>query len=123
MFLYVAFPEVHTPLQVPQKFLDMYPTIDNVPRKKLSGKLLFFANFFHLNSLSAMVSAMDFAVGQIVASLKAFNIYDNSIIVFTSDVSAKRNFMAQIIRKIMKIVVSTGSFGYPSGFVALEDTI
>ena len=41
--------------------------------------------FFHYRLLSAMVSALDDAVGSIVQSLKDKKMYSNSIIVFTTD--------------------------------------
>ena len=61
----------------------------NKARKKLSGKFVHFEIFLFKLFFSAMVSALDSAVGDIVASLKTFNMYDNSIIVFTADVSEK----------------------------------
>ena len=38
---------------------------------------------------SAMVSALDIAIGRIVHKLKEEGMYDNSIILFSSDVSAQ----------------------------------
>ena len=39
-FLYLAFQSVHGPLQVPKKYIDMYPEIQNEARKYFSGRLI-----------------------------------------------------------------------------------
>ncbi|BFZ22838.1 hypothetical protein BsWGS_25876 [Bradybaena similaris] len=69
LFLYLPLQSVHTPLQVPQKYVDMYADIDYENRRNLSG----------------MVTAMDDAVGRVVAALKDKGIYDNTLIFFTAD--------------------------------------
>lgn len=56
-------------LQVPDNFLDMYPNEDNPDRRAMLG----------------MVSAVDDAVGQVVAALQTTGRYDNTLIVFSSD--------------------------------------
>lgn len=69
LFLNVAFQSVHSPLEVPQKFEDMYKNIKDKKRRIFSG----------------MVSALDEAVGQIIGHLKDYGFYDDSVIVFTTD--------------------------------------
>ncbi|KAA0186810.1 hypothetical protein HAZT_HAZT002131 [Hyalella azteca] len=69
LFLYVAFQSVHTPLQVPAQYSNLYSNISDHDRKIYLG----------------MVTAMDEAVGRIVTSLKETGHYDNSVIVFTTD--------------------------------------
>jgi arylsulfatase A-like enzyme len=66
--MYLAFQSVHSPLQAPQQYQNMYPN--------LTG------NYVMRN---AMVSAMDDQVGNITATLKATGQMENTIIVFTSD--------------------------------------
>ncbi|XP_077995097.1 arylsulfatase I-like [Glandiceps talaboti] len=69
MFLYLSFQSVHGPLQAPQKYIDMYPSIKNENRRiKL-----------------AMVTAMDDAVKNVVSALKDAGMSDNTLIVFSSD--------------------------------------
>nr|XP_045604443.1 uncharacterized protein LOC123762130 [Procambarus clarkii] len=69
MFLYLAFQSVHAPLQVPDNYTRPYAHIHDHDRRTFLG----------------MVSAMDEAVGRVVAALRATGHYHNSIIVFTTD--------------------------------------
>jgi len=68
-FLYLPTQSVHEPLQVPKKFEDMYSHIKNKARRVHSG----------------MVTALDAGIGHIVKALKDEGIFNNTIIVFTSD--------------------------------------
>ena len=68
LFLYVPFNGVHSPLQVPDEYLKPYENLKG-GRQKLAG----------------MLSAVDEAIGQIVAALEAKDIRDNTLIVFSSD--------------------------------------
>ena len=72
-FMYLPFQNVHGPLQVPVEYEELYPDIKNKKRK----------------TLSAMVSALDDAVGTIVRSLQETELIRNTIIVFSSDNGAK----------------------------------
>lgn len=67
-FLYLPFQGVHEPLQVPEKYLDMYP------KKTGNDKIK-----------AAMLTALDDAIGSIITTLKSTPLYTNTIIVFTSD--------------------------------------
>lgn len=69
MFLYLALQNPHGPLQVPRRYLDMYPEETNPKRKVFMG----------------MLSALDDAVQSVLDTLKETGHYDNSIIVFSSD--------------------------------------
>jgi len=70
LFLYVPFQSVHSPLEVPQVYQDLYSdVVDDVDRQKYLG----------------MVTAMDDAVGNITEALKDHDLYDNTVIVFFSD--------------------------------------
>ncbi|KAK3874492.1 hypothetical protein Pcinc_020577 [Petrolisthes cinctipes] len=69
MFLYLPFQSVHAPLQVPDNYTHPYSHIKNHARRIKLG----------------MVTAMDEAVGRVVAALKETGHYNNSIIVFTTD--------------------------------------
>ncbi|XP_076040503.1 arylsulfatase I-like [Oratosquilla oratoria] len=68
-FIYTAFQAIHDPCEVPENYIDKYPTTMSEERR----------------CLLAMVTALDEAVGEIVYTLKAENLYDNTIIVFSSD--------------------------------------
>lgn len=68
-FLYLAFNAVHTPLQTTEKYLARFPSIKDPMRQKYA----------------AMLSAMDDAIGQTLAALKAAGIEDNTLVLFFSD--------------------------------------
>jgi arylsulfatase A-like enzyme len=68
LFLYVPFNGVHGPLQVPEKYTQPYTALTGNRR-----------------TLAGMVSAVDEAIGQIVAALQARNLRDNTLIIFSSD--------------------------------------
>jgi len=74
LFLYFAQQAVHVgnenePLQAPKKYLDRLSYIGDEKRRTFAG----------------MVSALDESVRQIVTTLKKKGLYDNSIIIFTTD--------------------------------------
>ncbi len=67
-FLYLAFNGVHTPLQAPKKYVERFPN--------LSGKRQAYA---------AMLSAVDDAVGQVLAQVKANGQEQDTLVLFISD--------------------------------------
>lgn len=68
LFLYIPFNAPHTPLQVPPEYLEAYPN--------LQGKRRLYAD---------MVSALDEAVGQIVAAADRKGLRDNTLFIFSGD--------------------------------------
>jgi len=82
-FMYYASPLPHLPLQVPQKYVDKYVKKfgDEEP---YTGKA-YFPNRYPHAAYAAMISYLDMQVGEIVAKLKELGIYDNTLIIFTSD--------------------------------------
>ncbi len=67
-FLYVPFNAVHTPLQVPEKYLEPFKNL-KPQRQKYAG----------------MLAAMDEAVGQIVEAVEKAGVRSNTLFVFSSD--------------------------------------
>lgn len=67
-FLYVPFNGVHTPLQVPESYLEPY--------EKLQGQR---------RTLAGMLAAVDEAVGQIVAAVEKKGVRKQTLFVFSSD--------------------------------------
>eukprot|EP01065_Artemidia_motanka_P039729 TRINITY_DN4891_c0_g1_i1.p1 TRINITY_DN4891_c0_g1~~TRINITY_DN4891_c0_g1_i1.p1 ORF type:complete len:505 (+),score=170.84 TRINITY_DN4891_c0_g1_i1:72-1586(+) len=67
-FMYLPFQSVHAPLEAPEKYLKMYP--------RLSGSQ---------QVRTAMVTAMDDQVGEIVKTLADTQQTDRTVIVFTAD--------------------------------------
>lgn len=72
-FLNLWFYNVHTPLQAKQDKIDKYKAI--VDSTKLQKNPTY----------AAMVEHVDDAVGKVIAKLKSEGVYDNTIIIFTSD--------------------------------------
>jgi arylsulfatase A-like enzyme len=66
LFTYVSFQAVHSPLQAPQKYIDIYRNMKNRKRR----------------NYNAMVTAMDKSINQIVKSYKKFGFWDNTARVF-----------------------------------------
>ena len=69
LFLVHAFHLCHTPLQVPDAYLDNFSSVPNPTRRKYL----------------AMTKYMDDVVGQIVDSLKSEGLWENSLLLFMSD--------------------------------------
>jgi len=83
-FMYFATPVSHVPLQAPDSLVKYY-------RKKFGkedpylGDRGYFPNISPRATYAAMVSYLDMQVGQIVEKLKELNVFENTIIFFTSD--------------------------------------
>ncbi|WAR29522.1 ARSB-like protein [Mya arenaria] len=69
LYLYLPFQSVHVPLQVPERFENIYSNITTKDRRTYCG----------------MVSALDEAVGNITSALRDRGFMDNALIVFTTD--------------------------------------
>lgn len=67
-FLYLPFNAVHTPLQVPEKYLEPY--------SKLTGQRRTYAG---------MLSALDEAVGQVVAAVEKRGLRSETLFIFSAD--------------------------------------
>jgi arylsulfatase A-like enzyme len=68
-FLYFPFNAQHAPLQATKKYLDRFPKIEDEKRR----------------TFAAMMSAMDDAVGQVLAKVKEIGQEENTLIFFLSD--------------------------------------
>ncbi len=68
-FLYLAFNAAHTPLQVPQKYLDRFTTIPDQRRRRYAS----------------MLSAMDDAIGKTLEALRERNLDDKTLVIFLND--------------------------------------
>ena len=68
-FLYLPFNAQHAPLQATKKYLDRFPNIEDEKRR----------------TFAAMMSAMDDAVGRVLAKVKEMGQEENTLIFFFSD--------------------------------------
>ena len=82
-FLYYASPIPHLPLQAPQRWVDYYQKKLG-PEEPFTGKS-YFPNLTPRATYAAMISYLDEQVGDIVIQLKDLGIYDNTLIIFSSD--------------------------------------
>ncbi len=81
---YLSFYTVHTPIQANKEFRPLYDQIQ-VPDKRIplgEGESLLYQNNL---DYASMVTAMDKNVGRIVNNLKELDLWDNTILIFTSD--------------------------------------
>ena len=83
-FLYWSTPLPHVALQAPQRWVDHYVKKfgDETP---YDGKAGYFPHRYPHACYAAMVSYLDEQVGLLVQQLKARGIFDDTLIVFTSD--------------------------------------
>lgn len=83
-FLYYASPLPHLPLQVPQEFVDMYRDAfgDEEP---YIGNQSYFPNRYPRASYAAMITYLDYQLGALVGLLKEQGIYEETIIIVSSD--------------------------------------
>ncbi len=68
-FLYLAYNAPHAPMQVTQKYLDRFPSIEDEKRR----------------TYAAMVSAVDDGVGALLDKVEALGLEENTLIFFLSD--------------------------------------
>uniref|UniRef100_UPI0040477ED8 arylsulfatase n=1 Tax=Roseivirga sp. TaxID=1964215 RepID=UPI0040477ED8 len=83
-FMYYATPIPHLPIQVPQEYTDRYVKLwgDEAPYVGDNG---YFPNRYPKAAYAGMVTYLDDQVGEIVAKLKELGLYENTLIIFTSD--------------------------------------
>ena len=83
-FLYYASPLPHAPLQVPKPLIEKYKNLIGAEEPYLGDK----GYFPHRNpkaAYAAMIEYIDIQVAEIIQKLKDEGIYENTIIMFTSD--------------------------------------
>lgn len=82
-FMYYASPLPHVPLQVPTKFVNEYRKVFG-DEKPYTGKS-YFPTQYPNATYAAMISYLDMQIGELISELKKQGIYENTIIIFTSD--------------------------------------
>jgi arylsulfatase A-like enzyme len=82
-FLYWATPIPHVPLQAPDEWVQKYVEKFGSEEPYVTGN--YFPNRYPRATYAAMISYLDYNVGRLVELLKELGLYENTIIVFTSD--------------------------------------
>lgn len=77
-------PVPHVPLQAPKKWIDYYVKKFG-DEKPYLGESGYFPTRHPRATYAAMISYFDEQVGELIAELKRLGIYDNTLIIFTSD--------------------------------------
>ncbi len=126
-FLFVSISTPHFPHETaPQEFIDLYPIEKlqlppNVPDNQKQK------SFRELQGYYAHCTATDKAIGSIIGKTKKLNIYDNTIIVFTSDhgeMMGSHNFQPYMKHQpysesaVVPFLISYPGIGKNSGKVA-----
>lgn len=83
-FMYYATPIPHNPIQAPKKWVDYYVEKfgDEEP---YNGSIGYFPHRYPHAGYAAMVSYLDEQVGEIVTTLKQLGLYENTLVIFSSD--------------------------------------
>jgi arylsulfatase len=82
-FLYWATPIPHVPLQAPEEWVQKYVEKFGTEEPYLNGS--YFPSQNPRATYAAMISYLDYNVGKLVKLLKELGIYENTIIIFSSD--------------------------------------
>ena len=82
-FLYYATPIPHLPLQAPKKWVDYY--VDKYGDEEPLVKAGYYPNRYPHATYAGMITYLDEQVGELVSKLKELGIYENTLIIFTSD--------------------------------------
>ncbi|XP_068732424.1 arylsulfatase B-like [Montipora capricornis] len=69
LFLYMAFQNVHSPVQAPQKYVDKYKFIEDNVRRTYAG----------------MVDILDEAVGNLTRMFQEAGLWDDTLVIFSTD--------------------------------------
>ncbi len=83
-FLYYASPLPHLPLQIPRSYVEEYREIIGEEEPYL-GDQGYFPNRYPRAAYAAMISYLDEQLGELVAKLKALGLYENTLILLSSD--------------------------------------
>ncbi|MBS0000825.1 MAG: sulfatase-like hydrolase/transferase, partial [Cyclobacteriaceae bacterium] len=83
-FLYFASPIPHVPLQAPEEYVVRYHQVIG-PEEPYSGDQGYFPNRTPRATYAAMVSYLDFQVGEILNKIDELGLGKNTVVFFTSD--------------------------------------
>ena len=84
-FCYISFNAPHTPLQVPDKYYDLYKNVDPSVISESEKISMTEKNILDAKRIYGMVTNIDDNVGKVVSKLKELNIDQNTILIFMTD--------------------------------------
>ena len=84
-FCYLSFNAPHTPLQVPNKYYDLYKNVDPSVISESEKISMTEKNVLDAKRIYGMVTNIDDNVGKLVSKLKELNIDKNTILIFMTD--------------------------------------
>ena len=84
-FCYLSFNAPHTPLQVPNKYYDLYKNVDPSVISESEKISMTEKNVLDAKRIYGMVTNIDDNVGKLVSKLKELNIDQNTILIFMTD--------------------------------------
>ena len=84
-FCYLSFNAPHTPLQVPEKYYDLYKNVDPSVISESEKISMTEKNVLDAKRIYGMVTNIDDNVGKLVSKLKELNIDKNTILIFMTD--------------------------------------
>ena len=84
-FCYLSFNAPHTPLQVPDKYYDLYKNVDPSVISESEKISMTEKNVLDAKRIYGMVTNIDDNVGKLVSKLKELNIDKNTILIFMTD--------------------------------------
>ncbi|MEO0573353.1 MAG: arylsulfatase, partial [Bacteroidota bacterium] len=83
-FLYYASPLPHLPLQAPMELVERYQKVFGEEEPYLGDKG-YFPNKYPRATYAAMITYLDQQLGELVTKLKSLGLYENTVIIFSSD--------------------------------------
>lgn len=83
-FMFYASPLPHLPLQAPKESVDRYRAAFG-EEEPYTGNRGYFPNRYPRATYAAMISYLDQQLGELIATLQELGIYENTIILFSSD--------------------------------------
>ena len=84
-FCYLSFNAPHTPLQLPDKYYDLYKNVDPSVISESEKISMTEKNILDAKRIYGMVTNIDDNVGKLVSKLKELNIDKNTILIFMTD--------------------------------------
>ncbi len=82
-FMYYATPIPHLPLQAPKNWVDYY--VNKFGDEEPLANASYYPHRYPRAAYAGMISYLDEQIGDLVSKLKELGIYENTLIIFTSD--------------------------------------